>query len=140
MSCYIENSMKIIPASLRKELSNQHPNLTRFWSQLGLILGGFWGPRWGQVAPNRSKSPSSNRSKNDHISDRSWGRFWSILGPKMTPERGHQKSLFEVPGALEAILGPRRPQDLPKRALGPIFDQFWLIFQQILMDFRTNFD
>ena len=48
ISCYVENLIKMLPTSFQKQLSNQHPNLNRFWSQLGTNLGGFWGPRWSQ--------------------------------------------------------------------------------------------
>ena len=33
--------------------------------------------------------------------------FWTILGPKMTPNKGKQPSLFGTDFALGAILGPR---------------------------------
>ena len=52
MSSYAEKSIKNVQKSITKQLSNQHPNLDRFWSQLGSILGGFWGPSWCQ---NRQK-------------------------------------------------------------------------------------
>ena len=49
MLCCVQNSIKNGPRSIKKHLSNQHPNLHRFWNQLGSILGGFWEPSWSQV-------------------------------------------------------------------------------------------
>ena len=40
------------------------PNLDRFCTQLGSILGGFWSPRWNQIPSNRFKNQPSNRSSN----------------------------------------------------------------------------
>ena len=42
----------MMPTSIKKQLSNQHSKLDRFWNQLGSILGGFGGPRWGEVGTN----------------------------------------------------------------------------------------
>ena len=121
MSCCGKKSINIVPTSFQKQPSNQHPNLNRFWSQPGSILGGFrgskLGPSWHQIAP---KIDLKTNHKNDHLSDRSWNRFWSIFGPKMGPKRGPQKSLFEVLGALGAILGPRWPQDPSKDKYSPL--------------------
>ena len=49
MLCCVQNSIKNGPASIKKHLSNRHPNLHRFCFQLGSILGGFWEPSWSQV-------------------------------------------------------------------------------------------
>ena len=80
MLCCIQNSIKIDSKSIKKHSSNQHPNLHRFWSQLGFIFGGVWEPRWDQIA---SKIDLQIHQKIDHISDRSWDRFWPILGPNL---------------------------------------------------------
>ena len=56
MSCYDEKSIKMVPRSLPKPLSNQHPNLHRFLFQLGSILGGFWEPCWSQVGTKSLQS------------------------------------------------------------------------------------
>ena len=65
------------PRSLPKQVSNQHPNLHRFWNQFGFILGGFWEPSWYQMA---SKVDAKRYQKNDHLLNRSWKQFSSILG------------------------------------------------------------
>ena len=49
MPCWVNKSIKNGPTYIKKHLSNQHPNLDRFWRQLGSILGRFWEPKWGQV-------------------------------------------------------------------------------------------
>ena len=49
MPCRAKKSTKMLPRAFQKHLSNQHPNLHRFWNQLGSILGGLWEPSWGQV-------------------------------------------------------------------------------------------
>ena len=41
MLCCIQNSIKNDSRSIKKHSSNQHPNLHRFWIQLGFIFGGF---------------------------------------------------------------------------------------------------
>ena len=70
MSCCSKKSMKIASRSLQKQLSNQQPNLDRFWSQLGPILGGGWGaklePSWHKIA---LKVNPKNDQKNDHHFD-----------------------------------------------------------------------
>ena len=82
MSSCGKKPIKMVPTSIRKQLSNQHSNLHRFWSQLDAILGGFWEPRWGQVGTESlQQSIQKSIKKNDHPSDRSWVRFWSILEP-----------------------------------------------------------
>ena len=123
MSCCDKISIKIVPRSLQKQLSNQHPNSDRFRNQLGPMWGGFggakMGPSWHQIA---AEIDFQNYQKNDHISDRSWNCFWAILGPNLAPERRNfclQIRAFKVLGA---ILGTRwaqepakTPQDLPPK-------------------------
>ena len=46
LPCYNEQSIKMVPRSLPKPLSNQHPNLHRFGSQLGSISRRFWEHPW----------------------------------------------------------------------------------------------
>ena len=118
MPCWGENSINIRPKSITKQLSNQHPNLHRFWSQLGFIFGWVWGPSSVQIA---SKIDLQIHQKIDHISDRSWDRFWSILGPNLAPKSAPKPT--QEPSKID-----------PKSHL--IFDQvfdwflidFWLIF------------
>ena len=119
MSCYIENSIKMVPTSIRKQLSNQHSNLDRFSSQLGSILGGFWGPRWGQVGPNRSKNRSSSRSEK-------WSLFESLLGPilvdfglQLDSQEGAPEIIFQGFWGSWSHLGAKmapRPSQEPTRA------------------------
>ena len=48
MLCYVEKSMKMVPRFLQNRLSNHHPSLDRFLTQLGSILKGFGGSFWHQ--------------------------------------------------------------------------------------------
>ena len=53
MLCCVQNSTKNDTEILSKTTLKSTPNLDRFCTQLGSILGGFWSPRWTQI---RSKS------------------------------------------------------------------------------------
>ena len=81
------------------------------WLHFGMVLGVKMGPSWHQIAP---KIDLQIDQKNDRILNPSWHRFWTILDPNLAPKRGPKKSLFEVILALEAVLGPRWPQDPPR--------------------------
>ena len=113
MPCWGKKWIKIHPKSITKQLSNQHPNLHRFWSQLGFIFGRGLGAKMG---PNRFKNRSSNPSKN-------WSHFRSLLGSILAdfgPQLGAQNR--PRPGLLE----PRCAQDPPN----------WS--QRHLLDAQTN--
>ena len=142
MSCCIQNSIKNDSRSIKKHSSNQHPNLHRFWIQLGFIFGGFLGPRWDQ---NASKIDLQIHQKIDHISDRSWDWFSLMLGPNLAPKstpklaKSHQKSipnriLFLICSLIDfsLILYDFRPQT------GLIFIDFWSIFWLIFHEFWSS--
>ena len=131
MLCCIQNSIKNDSRSIKKHSSNQHPNLHRFWAQLGFISGGFWDPRWDQIA---SKIDLQIHQKIDHISDRSWDRFWPILGPNL------ELKMAQDP--------PSWSQDAPKSPKIAAWDSSWMlkrtlvylksVFHQFCIDFRAQ--
>ena len=65
------------------------------WPHFGRISKAKMEPSWHQIAP---KIDLQINQKNDHIFDRSWDRFWSILGPNLG-------------GLSGGVLGPSWPQD-----------------------------
>ena len=133
----------MLPRSLPKQLSNQHPNLDRFWNQRGSILGGFGEPSWSQ---DRTKSlqKSIQRMIKKMITfwmalEPDFSQFWLQLGgsrgdpgrpssspfwllswpwppnPPMTPPRG----LLDPPRTPpRGLLDP--PRAPPRGLLGPI--------------------
>ena len=118
-----------MPRPFQKQLSNQHPNLHRFWSQLGSILGGFGGPRWGQVG-TKSLQKSIFKSIKKMIIflialgtdfDRFWAPTWGIWGGESSPF-SDPLIFFLVSWGL---LGPRWPQDPSKDDFGFDFRRFW---------------
>ena len=128
----------MVPTSIRKQLSNQHPNLDRFWSQLDSILGGFGGPRWGQDGTKslqKSIQKSIEKMITFWIASRSiFDRFWA---PTWPPRGVTDLYFLVIFFALGPLLGPRAPQDPfkrplgtpktpPGRLLGPILDDFGL--------------
>ena len=62
--------IKIDLTTFGTQVSNQHPNLDRFGSQLGFILGGFWLPSWSQLGtqklPKIGPSWIQNRANLQH--------------------------------------------------------------------------
>ena len=117
--CCGKKSIKMVPTSFQEQLSNQHPNLDRFWSQLGAILGGFGRPRWGQVG-TKSFQKSIFKSIIKMITLR------IALGPQLDPPKHnfcrHIGDLF----ALDGILEPRWCQDPSKSLPGADFEWFWI--------------
>ena len=132
----------MMPRSLPKQLSNQHPNLDRFWNQLGSILGRFWEPSWSQ---DRTKSlpKSIPRMIKKMITfwmpleidfDQVWLQFggvqggpfvyflatFSLLGPSWLQD-----------GLKMAPRGLKRPQD-------SLQDPFWSHFGCILEQFWSH--
>ena len=89
-------------------------NLAPFWEGFGSQVG-------AKLEQNGSKSRSQKQSKNHHLLDRSWERFFEILGPNMPPKRGPQKLIFGGFLPLGAILEPRWPQDPPR----PLQEASW---------------
>ena len=133
----------MVPTSFQEQLSNQHPNLDRFWSQLGSILGGFWEPRWGQVG-TKSLQKSIFKSIIKTITFRialgpDFDRFWA---PKWPPRGGPRGSdelglryLFGSWCHLGAKMAPRPPQTPP----GTDVDRFLIDLWSICFDIWLNF-
>ena len=88
---WVVNWSKINQTSTRKKEKGSKATcdfgsiLKGSWIDFGPKLGGKLGASWHQIA---SKINPKINQKNDHLSDRSWDRFSSILGPKVAPKRG----------------------------------------------------
>ena len=121
-SCYVENLIKMLPTSFQKQLSNQHPNLNRFWSQLGTNLGGFWGPRWSQDGTKSlqlSIFKTIKKMITFWIASRSiFDRFWI---PKWLPHGRNQSLQFGAFWALGGLSGQRWAKMAPR----PLQDAPW---------------
>ena len=96
----------MVPRSL-----HQHPNLDRFWIQLGSILGGFWEPSWSQ---DRTKSlpKSIPRMIKKMITfwmalETDFHQFWLPTWPPRGETTIQNLEHF-------SLLGPCWPQDPPK--------------------------
>ena len=122
MSSCGKKSMKIKPTSFQKQLSNQHSNLHRFWSQLRRILGGFWEPRWGQVG-TKSLPKSIFKVIIKMITFRiALGTdFDRFSAPRWAPRGGPRNHFSRFLGLLGPSWGqdgpktpPRTPQDPPR--------------------------
>ena len=127
MSCGSKKSKKPVPTSTRKQLSNQHSNLHRFWSQLGPILGVFWRPRWGQVG-TKSIPKSIFKSIIKTITFRialglDFDRLWAPKWPPRGAPEGPTNEVFFTFFALGAILEPRSPKTPPEPS-GTDVDRF----------------
>ena len=127
----------MLPRAFQKQLANQYPNLHRFWSQLGSMLGGFWEPSWSQVG-TQSLQKSIQKVITKRIT------FWIALGrdfdefcPQLGGLGGTTALTFRTScwclGA--SCLGPRCPPDPSrpsKRAPGADFGRLghptWWIF------------
>ena len=66
MLCCVQNSTKNDTETLSKIALKSTPNLDRFCTQLGSILGGLGEPSWHQIA---AKVDPKNDTKNDHLLD-----------------------------------------------------------------------
>ena len=165
MPCWGKKSIKINQKSIKKQLSNQHPNLIRFWTQLGLILEGFWGPRWGQVR-SKSLQKSIFKSMIKKIAfQTALGTDFGGFGAKFGSQNGPPNPLSwsqdrpQTP-KLGAKMGQGPPtcsqdgtkscQSRPRTASWPdfqrfwtsiwqIFNRFWKILQPIRLHFGTDF-
>ena len=140
MLCCIQKSIKIHPKSITKQLSNQHPNLLRFWAQLGLIFGRFWAPRWDQIA---SKIDLQIHQKIDHISDRSWDRFWPIWGPNLELKMAQDPPSWSQDAPKSAKIAAWDSSWMLKRTLvylKSVFHQFGSIFEPKRASFSLIFD
>ena len=136
--------MKNGSTSIKKHISNQWFIFDGFWSQLGPILGRFWGLRWSQVG-TKSFQKSIFKSITKIIAfqialgtdfDRFWAPTWSPNRPRISH--------------IGANSGPRPPQDPSKTSQNPlksspksipnrnlIFDPFWDRFLLIFHQFST---
>ena len=110
----------MVPRSLPKQVSNQHPNLHRFWNKFRSILGGFWEPSWHQIAP---KVDAQRYQKNDHLSDRSWEQLsWilaSIWEPRWSlkpPSRSQDRAKTPQSWRQDRLKTSTWSQDGPKRS------------------------
>ena len=136
----------MVPRAFQKHLSNQHPNLHRFWSQLGPILGGFWRSRWGQDGTKSlQKSIPKTIQKNIIflIAPRSiFERFW---GPSWPPIGETNLSILEIFSILEPSwaqeppkIPPRGPQDPPRPLQEASWDRFLTIWGSNLIVFGVS--
>ena len=146
MLCYLRKSIKIDPTSIREQLSNQHPNLDRFWSQLDSILGRFWASRWSQDGTKslpKSIQKSIEKTATFWIAprsifDRFWAPTWGVQGGPL----GVRRATFSP---LEPLLEPRCakdppkiPQDLPRPLQDASWDEFLAILASNLMFFSSQ--
>ena len=134
----------MLPRALQKQLSNQHPNLHRFWNQLGSILGGFGEPSWSQVG-TKSLQKSIQKVITKKVTfwkalGRDFDRFWCQLGGL---GGGRKLSLFAplvgVLVPLGAKMPPRPLQDPPRELQGPILGGFGTPLDGFLLDFGSIF-
>ena len=125
ISCCSKKSIKLVPTSIKNQLSNQHPNLHRFWSQLGPIWGWVWEPRWGQVGTKslqKSIFKTIKKMITFRIASRSiFGWFWAQNGPQMGVTNVYILEHFGLLGVSWAQDGPKTP---PRRPPAPILDDF----------------
>ena len=61
MLCYVRKSIKMMPTSIKKQLSNPCSNVDRFKNQLGCVLGGFGGGFWKHFGPDLVDFEGSER-------------------------------------------------------------------------------
>ena len=151
--------MKDGPTSIKKHLSNQHPNLHRFWSQLGPILGRFSGPRCGQVGTKslqKSIFKCIRKMTTFRIAlgtnfDRFWAPTWPPRGVTFVYKFDHLRFLGPTWGHLGAKMAPRPTQDpprplqeAPKTNFRPQAHGFWgsnwLDLGSIWVDVCTNLE
>ena len=146
MPCWSKKSIKIHPKSITKQLSNQHPNLDRFCTQLGSILGGFWRSRWSQI-----RSKMSSRCNLFFILflasffidfypnlAPTWPQLGLQIHPKIHPrpilERKSEKNPTKM-GPKLITFNQHEPKDPQSRPRTPPCTSFSLIFDRFLMDF-----
>ena len=133
----------MVPRSVPKQLSNQHPNLHRFWSQLGSILGGFWEPSWHQIA---SKVDAQRYQKNDHLSDRSWEQLswilasiweprWSLKPPSWSQDRAKTPQSWRQDTLKTSTWSQDGPKTLPRHLQGSILKDLGFYFGCFFNDF-----
>ena len=119
---WAQNLINIVQDPQKKHPSNQHPNLKRFWSQLGTILGGFGGPRWSR---DGSKSLQQSIFKTIKKMITFWIASRSIFDgfgePKSLPNGRNRSLHFGAFWGLGGLFGPRWAKMAPR----PLQDAPW---------------
>ena len=134
ISCDVRKSIKMVPTSIRKQLSNQH---TPTWIDFGANLAPFWEGFGGQdgakMAPNRSKNRSKNQSKKwspfgSHL-DRFLIDFGLQLGGSRGVRWGSVGRLFRLLNISWSQDVGKSPQDPPRPlqdpSKTPLGTNFW---------------
>ena len=124
------------------------------WLHFGKVLEAKMGPSWHQIAP---KLALQIDQKIDHISDRSWHRFWPILGTNLEPKTAQDPPSWSQDAAKTLQNGakirpklitfnehdPKYPQSRPRTApwtsFSLIFDGFLILFSLIFVRFLIDF-
>ena len=140
---WVQNSIKNGPTSIKKQLSNQHPNLNRFWCQLGSILRPFWEPSWGQVG-TKSLQKSIQKTIKNMITfwialETDFDRFWAPTWPPTGETNVEILEHFGLLGVSWAQDGPRWPQDPPKESPSTDFRGFRPPYCTILVPNLVDF-
>ena len=135
------------PRSLPKQVSNQHPNLHRFWSQLDSILGGFGEPSWSQVGTKSLQKSIPKMIKKTITISMASGWIFDSFGLQKGSPRGPPELTFRGLraswGRLGAKMAPRPLQEGLRDRFSPIFGGFWedvsSIFGRFLVGFLIDF-
>ena len=150
MLCCVQNWRKNDTEILSKTILKSTPNLDRFCTQLGSILGGFWRSRWSQI-----RSKMSSRCNLFFILFLTsffidfypnLAPTWPQLGPQIHPkthprpilERKSEKNPTKMGFKLITFNQhePKDPQSRPRTASCTSFSS---IFDRFLMDFSYYF-
>ena len=125
---------------VRGNLTLKIATLAQTWSQLGLMLGGFWVPSWSQVGTEWHQNTTQQTIKKNcswKASRSIFVDFWVQLGGSRVVAQNQVLELFLAFGA---FLRPRWPQEPPKRPQDTLQDRcvepFWMIFLDFLMHFN----
>ena len=131
----MQKSIKVVPKSLPKPLSNEHPNLHRFLFQLGSILARFGEPSWSQIGTKslqKSIQKTLQKMINFWFAPRS---FFDRFCLQLAPQMGSQKLLFWK------FLGARNRHGTPpgsNNGLILVLNRFWKDSGSILKGFWTD--
>ena len=142
MSCCTKKSIKQMPTSIKKQLSNQHPTCIDFGANLDLFWGGFWKPSWHQIAP---KVDAQRYQKNDHLLDRSWEQFswtlapiweprWSPKPPSWSQDRPKTPQSWRQDRLKTSTWSQDGPKTLPRHLRGVTLKDFGLHFGRFFND------